>query len=252
MLEDGKYFKDSIFSLPGYRFINTATLVQSDKVLKPKREDEIFFSVHVYLFDKRKGEYIPEFSWLNEIRNILNLTHSDKINLRRSNYYERVDWTQCSWMFQFIYFLFTSNHIKRDEVFLENKYLNNHNSGDVMKITGKVDYIIPDKSGNKFEIIILFGNDVSTIGHKIKAEIWKTFSDSNSKYPPAYAEKLKLEAEKNYDNYLKQNIEKGDTVRVIVEYYLYKTENRIKIKEIEKLTDPKFLAIFEGTIRNDN
>lgn len=245
LIDDGKYFKDSIFSLPGHRFINTVTLMQTKTVLKPRREDEIFLSVHIYLFDQRKGEYIPEFSWLNEIRNRLNLTHSDNVNIKRDEYFERVDWIQCSWMFQLLYFIFTSKKITPNSVFMENKYLNKHNSGDIMKITGTVENIIIDDKLGKVELIILFGNDVSTAQHKIKAEVWKTFKDLPDKYSPEYITKRKIEAEEIYKNYSKRNIQKGDKVSLRVEYYLSNDQNKIRIVGIEKLPALECLAVYE-------
>lgn len=245
LIKEGKYYLKYLKTLPGFRKTSYTTIERTEKPSKPSREDNISFFMHVFLAEKRKGQNIIEFAWLNEIRNRLNLTHSDKLNIERQNYFERVGWTQCSWMFQFIYFVFTKHKIEIDEVFQENKYINNHSNENSMIITGIVEEIKKSNAGD--DLIIIFSNNISPDMHRIKASIWKTFNKTLDKNNEDFVIKKKIETEKLYNDYLKLSIKKGDVVRVSVQLSLNYTNtiNNIYIKSVEKLPEVNFLAKFE-------
>ncbi len=240
------YTYEYFLTLPSYKNVGCNKKKQKnnqDGFPKPK----LSFLIQLFLIEKRNGSYVYEFAWLNEIRNRLNLTHSDEINLKRSKYFERVGWEQCSWMFQFLYYIFTSKQIAWDSVFQENPYINNHTEEGNMKITGTVEKI--SKLYNCHDLFINFGNNNSPRPQSMKIRIWQTYNDKTN-------EKMKAEKERIFNDYLSKNINIGDTVRVVVEFHLNKGKkeeegkeneyeykyNNIYLLDIEKLPEPKFLA----------
>lgn len=230
-IDEKKYFWGGV-KLPGYRNIGYLTDFKTDYSFYPDKK--VSSSIYLFLLEKDRKQYLIEFACLNQIRNILNLIHSDDINIKRYSYCERVNWIQCSWMFQLLYFIFTSKRIIISNIFSENKYLNNHSTGEIMLITGYIDEIIKVPDANRDEIIIRFNNNVSAYAHTIRAVLWRS-------------EKDKSEIKKNYEDYLNQSIKPGDLVRIKVYFNLSndKQKNFITIESIEKLPpDPKFLAIF--------
>ena len=177
-----------------------------------------------------KGQSVIEFAWLNAIRNKLNLIHSDDLNIKRQKYFERVDWTQCSWMFRFIYLIFTNKQLDVDNIFKENKYLN---KGDNMLITGIVKKIKLKTDWD--DILIEFSNNISEYPQQINAKIWKTDNDP----------KREVEVKEFYKSFEKQSIKVKDIIRVSVEFSVNMPYNNIKIISIEKLPEAKFLAKYE-------
>lgn len=248
LIEEGKYYLKYLKTLPGFRHTSYTTIERTEILSKPPRDDNISFFMQAFLIEKMKSQNIIEFAWLNEIRNRLNLTHSDEANIKKSPYYERVSWPQCSWMFQFLYFIFTANKLKIDSVFQDNKYINNHISGNNMIITGIIDEINDISNGH--ELVISFHNSLSENKNKIKALIWKTYKSSYAQPADDKNRKRIEETELLFNDYKKENIRPGDPVRVKVEFTLNKTRqnkiiNNITIKNIEKLSDPNFLAKYE-------
>ncbi len=225
-----KYFVKWL-NLPGYEDFPCTTIEQTRYPFNPKQGRNISSSISIYLNEKMNGQSVFELAWLNEIRNRLNLIHSDNLNLKRHEYKERVDWTQCSWMFRFIYLIFTNKHIDVDNIFNENKYLNNQLSGNNMLITGIIERILSVDVRIEF-IMIFHHNDLE---HKIKCRIWERNKNETATNP-------------TFNSFNEQEIEEGDHVKVNIRFWAREGKqpgayfNNIDVDRIEKLSKPKFFA----------
>lgn len=222
-VDEKKYFSGRL-DLPTYQNIGYLTDEHTKYSYCPsKNTSECIF---LYLYEKGKSHHVLEFAWLNKIRNLLNLTHADEIHIRQNRFMERVNWEQCAWMFQFIYFLFTSRNVKNDNVFKQNFYLNNNFLENDMFINGNIEEII--EATDKVELLICFINTNSNDQHKIKGTMMKN-GDA-------------------FKAFTKEKFLKGDFVKIKTRFYISQSRttnnyfNNITILSIEKEPNPNYLA----------
>lgn len=222
-VDEKKYFSGRL-DLPTYQNIGYLTNEHTKYSYCPSKNTSE--CIYLYLYENGKIHHVLEFAWLNKIRNILNLIHGDEIHIKQDSYVERVNWEQCAWIFQFIYFLFTSRNVKSDNIFKQNFYLNNNLLENDMFINGNIEEII--ESPDKFDIIICFSNNNPPEQHKIRGTIVKN-----------------RDAFKTFN---KEKFNPGDFVKINLRFSTYQSPktkyyfNNIEILSIEKKPNPNYLA----------
>lgn len=216
-------------------------LLEVKSIKEPPRPETLSYCIPIYIYEELEGKYIKQFVILNEIRNRLNLTHSDKESILKSKYYPRVSWEQCAWLYSFLYFIFINKEIKYNKIFQPldqlQKYfiINKGFSQEEMEVKGKIYKIEEDHKISKLRYIYLeFPSETTNRVHRMKARYWNL--DKNDK---------ETEVQRS------MNINKigvNDFVSLILDFNVVSNDNReffnIDIVKIKKIEPPKNPFIF--------
>lgn len=247
---DGKSIDKKKYSYKGYLFIpglknriihyivENDNYNSADSSKKPPRLDQTSYIVPIYYYEILKNKFsdtfIKSFVILNEIRNQLNLTHGEESNIKNKVLLDRVNWIQCSWVYEFLYELFTAKNFGENK-FFEKKLIDNLNVNlqeQNMEITGKVVKVknrVHKDNVTWFDLKIEF----FPVNSKIKQEIVASFSKT---YPDGKEKTV-------YRAYEDQIIKREDFVKVQLKFSTKEGEkgsfNNITIIKIEKIESPE-------------